>query len=593
MILSLCLQQLESSDLVRPLQESDVAVDVSAFWIKHALVQETVHASMLKQERRRLHRLVALALESLYADRLDENAALLLQHYDAAGMDEKTLEYAERAGNVAFSLSAYAEAIAAYTRALELAQQSGSTAQWIRVMTQLGRAHELDANYDAALQVYRQTQALAREKGDRALELAALLQLAKVLAVAAMRYDPEQAQQVAEEALTLARDLRDEHAQAQVLWTMMLLNMYGAGGARKGVVYGEQSLALARALNWREQMAYTLNDLVYTYMNLGAAEQAHTSSLEARALWRELDNKPMLTDNLAAGGMDELLRGESDAALALVREARTLSQSIGNRWGECTSYMIEGFVYSVRGNFVDAQTALRTCIAVGDPIGVRGPILMSRYELALLYGYLGDTKRSRAFATEALDSTRAYTLGWNAWAFAVMAQVEWACGDLEAAERATREIEDAPPEYFFERILPFGAVSVVLAQTHLNMQHGEWAAAQARLEQLLTRMEASAYQILLPDTLNMFARVLIAQQKMELARRTLVQVRSLADTLHLRAVQFEVALTQMDLDASEEIGTVDAKPALRALDALLETIPSDLRASFMNTERVQRVLSYA
>lgn len=79
MTLATTLQQLETPDLVRRLQESELA-----YLIKHALVQDTAQESLLKQERKRLNRLVAETLEMLYAGRLDEIAARLAQHYDAA-----------------------------------------------------------------------------------------------------------------------------------------------------------------------------------------------------------------------------------------------------------------------------------------------------------------------------------------------------------------------------------------------------------------------------------------------------------------------------------------------------------------------------
>src|SRR5688572_15029822 len=90
------LDRLESSELVRAVPEFEVT-----YQFKHALVQDTALASLLNQERKRLHRLVAESLETLYADELDELAVRLYQHYDAGGQPGKTIAYAERAGNIA------------------------------------------------------------------------------------------------------------------------------------------------------------------------------------------------------------------------------------------------------------------------------------------------------------------------------------------------------------------------------------------------------------------------------------------------------------------------------------------------------------
>ncbi len=60
MELGASLIHLESSDLVRRLREEELA-----YLFKHALVQDTAQESLLKNERRRLHRLVAHALDML------------------------------------------------------------------------------------------------------------------------------------------------------------------------------------------------------------------------------------------------------------------------------------------------------------------------------------------------------------------------------------------------------------------------------------------------------------------------------------------------------------------------------------------------
>src|SRR5262245_391696 len=63
------LRELAGVELVRAATD-----DHGIYIFKHALVQETVHATLLKNENRRLHRLVAFALHDVNSDRLDEYA---------------------------------------------------------------------------------------------------------------------------------------------------------------------------------------------------------------------------------------------------------------------------------------------------------------------------------------------------------------------------------------------------------------------------------------------------------------------------------------------------------------------------------------
>jgi predicted ATPase len=78
-ILKSQLDQLENVQLVRRLPEEELA-----YLFKHALTQESAYESILLKKRREIHRFVAEAYEQLYAERLDEIAALLTQHFAQA-----------------------------------------------------------------------------------------------------------------------------------------------------------------------------------------------------------------------------------------------------------------------------------------------------------------------------------------------------------------------------------------------------------------------------------------------------------------------------------------------------------------------------
>lgn len=108
------LEQLERAELVRPVEDEDLA-----YLFKHALTQESAYESLLLKDRQVIHRRVADAVEALYPEQIDEHAALLAGHYHAAGDDAKTLYYAVRAGDVAARLFAYPEAGEHYARALD------------------------------------------------------------------------------------------------------------------------------------------------------------------------------------------------------------------------------------------------------------------------------------------------------------------------------------------------------------------------------------------------------------------------------------------------------------------------------------------
>jgi predicted ATPase len=83
------LTQLERAELLRRLEQEDIA-----YIFKHALTQETAYQSLLLKRRRSIHRRVAETYETIYTDRVEEFASLLMHHYAEADEHVKVLHYA-------------------------------------------------------------------------------------------------------------------------------------------------------------------------------------------------------------------------------------------------------------------------------------------------------------------------------------------------------------------------------------------------------------------------------------------------------------------------------------------------------------------
>ena len=78
--------------LVERMGESGVA-----YAFRHPLTQEVAYRSQLSDRRRHVHRQVAVAIERLYPERLDELAALAAKHYEAAGDQLAAARFTSRA----------------------------------------------------------------------------------------------------------------------------------------------------------------------------------------------------------------------------------------------------------------------------------------------------------------------------------------------------------------------------------------------------------------------------------------------------------------------------------------------------------------
>jgi class 3 adenylate cyclase/tetratricopeptide (TPR) repeat protein len=96
------LPEPELDDSVRALAGAEFLTEHASngrrvYSFKHPLTQEVAYASQLKEPRARAHLTVAEAIERLYPDGLDERAALLAHHCDAAGEFLKAAQWHARA----------------------------------------------------------------------------------------------------------------------------------------------------------------------------------------------------------------------------------------------------------------------------------------------------------------------------------------------------------------------------------------------------------------------------------------------------------------------------------------------------------------
>jgi class 3 adenylate cyclase/predicted ATPase len=99
---------------------------------KHELTREAAYNGLLKKERRVFHRQVAEALERLFPERVEEQAGLLAHHWEWAHEPAKAIGYLQQAGQQAVRVSANQEAIAHFTRALDLLQTLPDTPQRVQ-----------------------------------------------------------------------------------------------------------------------------------------------------------------------------------------------------------------------------------------------------------------------------------------------------------------------------------------------------------------------------------------------------------------------------------------------------------------------------
>jgi DNA-binding winged helix-turn-helix (wHTH) protein/predicted ATPase len=148
--LQAALGQLVAAELVF---QRGVPPDAT-YLFKHALVQDTAYASLVRSRRQQLHAEIARALEAQFPDVVAGEPEVLAHHFTAAGITEPAVLYWQRAGQQAVDRSAYAEATRHFNAGIELLAKlpdtTARTRQEIALHIALGAAQIVVKGHAAA-----------------------------------------------------------------------------------------------------------------------------------------------------------------------------------------------------------------------------------------------------------------------------------------------------------------------------------------------------------------------------------------------------------------------------------------------------------
>jgi class 3 adenylate cyclase/tetratricopeptide (TPR) repeat protein len=560
---------------------------------RHSLTQDATYGTILLRRRRELHRRVGEVFEELYGNRLAEFAPLLAQHFREAGDDERTLRYATMAADAASRLYAHAETVAHATSAIEAANRLGRTDEALgHLYPNRGRALELWGRFAEAVATYEEMESLAQASGARAAALAADTALTTLYATPTPVFDAARGRELTERTIGLARELHDRQAESKALWNLMILNVFTGGDPAEAVDAGERSLSIARELNAREQIAFTLNDLWRPYAAIGDLRASRACLEEARPLWREMGNLPMLCENLSSTSALLGLRGETDQALALCDEAYAIAAEIGNPWGQSYSLLNAYHVDVDQGNLGRAMDRMRECIQLSELAGFVIPQSITRAELGALYANLGELERGRALAEEGLEIARERSQLAVPIVMGSLAEIQLLAGELGEAEAtiAGSGIERLPGPIHFA-----AAAHVELLRGRLASAMGDHGRAAEIADSVLEWLRRLDIRPFIPAALLLKGKSLLSGGGPAEAETALLEARSEAERLGFRTILWRIDTELGGLSAADGDATRTTElrgEAGSVIEQIAESIDdTELRASFLALPDVRAALS--
>jgi tetratricopeptide (TPR) repeat protein len=376
------------------------SLSLSRYRFVHHLFQRYLYNNFCAGERKLLHGAVGDILSEFYADREEDIVVQLAYHYQQAGNEEKALPYLIRAGHQARVKFAHDEAVRYYTEALSILLQDSPElfellASRAAVFGIVARRNEQRADIERMLD-------LAEKLADDTLICDALLALAN--------YNSEtkhlDAQQPGQDALVIARKLRDPLREGQALRCLGTLEM------RKGDNHRSKDQLAAAADIFLEvgasrEAAACLHQLSVTLVRLGEHEPAIEAAKKAVALSREIGDQQQEATGARRVASAYTVHKQHAEALPFARRALALHQEVGDRSSECAALNVIGIIRTHQGKYADSEKHLRKSLKIAESIGSSQHTAYAAFNLVRLhYERLGDFEGCLQFLSTLLEKAK-------------------------------------------------------------------------------------------------------------------------------------------------------------------------------------------
>jgi transcriptional regulator with AAA-type ATPase domain/tetratricopeptide (TPR) repeat protein len=436
---------------LRPLQTAEFLYEVSlagepGYTFKHALTRDVAYESLPEADRRAFHARVVEAIETRYADRLDEQTEQLAHHALRGELWDRALSLSRQAGDRAAARCAFREAAAAFEQALvalDHLPRSRERAE-LNVDLRFELRNVLHPIWDSpggtrrTLRHLEAAERLARDLDDPR-------RLARVLVYRSTFMfrdgDLRDAVALATTALEIAEAVGDVDLEVSAA-VHVGAPCHLAGEHRRAAAILERAVVLSggERLHQRMGLAHVASVLSRSWLvrclaELGDFDEALRSGRDAVRIADAAGHPVSQVAALLALGIAGLRRGELPAAILSLEEAADIMPRYqGNTWLPEVQAVL-GYGHVLAGRVADGVALLE----LGQEPHGRALRFAWLAEAHLLAGRVDEAARQ---AEQALELARQrHQRGQEAWALRIAGEIALGRDPVavEAAEHAYRE----------------------------------------------------------------------------------------------------------------------------------------------------------
>ncbi|HUI25542.1 MAG TPA: AAA family ATPase [Candidatus Kryptonia bacterium] len=411
------------------------------FLFTHPLIRHAFAGDLSAARRQQVHAEIAGKLQAMETEG-DERSQEIAHHLVAAGPmapPQAVIHYGRRAGDQAFGVFAWEDAARYYEAALAASASSGRVADEERATLyyRAGLARYRAADVAQGLDHYEQAIAAFRRLADaRGLAEALMERIRAAFTLASVAYgtlidvepleaalaalaerepvlrgrilctlanvywtarQSDKSEAMAQQALTIGEAVNDDRLCAEAAVGLALAHMQGLK-IRAALERLQQALALARRVDDRWLVGWSLQRLPLALSALGRLAEADAIADEACALARETHDWGDSSLALAARVGIAVVRGDFDAAQEYAQEAIKMVRRSRYPWGGPLFLPALACGRFLRGSLAEAEDAIHALVEPGRVFDQPGPAMQASawYYRQLLAAYAQPADAVRA-----------------------------------------------------------------------------------------------------------------------------------------------------------------------------------------------------
>jgi len=385
---------------------------LSLYVFQNNLFQKYLYNTLDEVERIHLHEEVGNILETLYGEQADEISVQLARHFEEAGMMPKALEYFAKAGSKALNLSAYAETIAHFRRALDILKTFPPSLERDQqeLSLQIPLAASLQATYGYGApevsSAYGRIRELCQSMAGSPQIVYALYFLANYHW---LRAEHGAALEFTEQMMNLARKADDRlslavthslHGTLSFImgeWSSALEHL-----GQMNAYYNPQEHSHLGFIYGQDPGIISLCSTASVLWCLGYPDQALEQSRKMLAVARQVGHPFSLAAALAMDSLFHLLRRDVGALEERGKEVAKLGEEKGFLFIVGVGRFKLGWVAARQGRVEEGQAKLHQALELYRATGVRFTLTDLLGSLAEAYGMAGDIEKGLEFMSQAL-----------------------------------------------------------------------------------------------------------------------------------------------------------------------------------------------